>query len=93
MQMGRLAGCASLVLLALSHAAVAQIISSDSSDLCNSNLMQCQSKCVAPQTFAFSCNQGDNFAKPTVSCQCVQPAMEPWDGGAMGVGGGGGPKP
>ncbi len=70
-----------LSLALLVTTAVAQIVNSDGSDLCNQSGAQCRAKCVPPQTFAFSCNEGDNFNQPTVNCMCVTPAMDSWDGG------------
>ncbi|KAF8065911.1 hypothetical protein HT031_002972 [Scenedesmus sp. PABB004] len=68
------ASLACLAVLALAPGALAGlIIENDGSDLCNSNLRDCTSRCAAPQSFLFLCNSGGTFNKPSSDCKCTTP--------------------
>jgi hypothetical protein len=67
--------CVALLLLAFASSALAGglVISTDNSDLCNSNLKDCTKRCPPPQTYLFMCNSGGTFSKPVSDCKCVTP--------------------
>lgn len=64
-----------LCLLAIAgHGALAGlVISSDNSDLCNSNMKDCSQRCPPPQNFVFMCSSGGTFSKPQSDCKCITP--------------------
>lgn len=65
-------------LLLLAAAASAGIVQSDQSELCTSNLAACQQQCITAGQFAFQCDQGGTFSRPSSTCKCVKvPAGTP----------------
>lgn len=62
-----------LLLLAGHEALAGLVISTDSSDLCNSNLKDCSQRCPPPQNFIFMCSSGGTFSKPQSDCKCITP--------------------
>jgi hypothetical protein len=58
-----------LGLVALSSAGI--IMQSDQSQVCATNLRNCQQSCSPPPNFVFSCSSGGVFSSPTQQCDCV----------------------
>lgn len=77
-------GCAFLA-LTTPVALAGLIIENDGSDLCNSNLRDCSTRCAAPQSFIFTCDSGGTFNAPQSDCKCTPapPAGAMTDGGEL----------
>ena len=59
-------------LLLLAAAARAAIVQTDGSELCQANLLACQQQCASAGQYAFQCDQGGTFSRPTSTCKCVK---------------------
>lgn len=67
-----LAALALLLAAAAPRPAAAGIVQSDQSELCTSNLAACEQQCITAGQFAFQCDQGGTFTRPSSTCKCVK---------------------
>lgn len=68
----RRAAARAACLLVLLRGAAAGIVQTDNSELCTTNLGACQQQCANAGQFAFQCDEGGTFSRPSSTCRCVK---------------------